>query len=150
MFVAIQHRIDDVVNTAQIRGLDLHHVATARVGEVHDILIGVTPFIRNNFHAGTQTGELLSDLGEHADLIRLVTGIYRAFNVQRQALSFGFQAGDVFGATHRIHIEDQTDGAVDINMQRRVIGFVGAQAQDAVRQPADVLTPLRIILSTAI
>ncbi|MNI73640.1 hypothetical protein D3C73_1296630 [compost metagenome] len=102
-------------------------MATARIGEVDDILIGVTPFIGHDFHAGAQTSQLVGDLSQHADLIRFVTGINRTFDVQRQALCFNFQTGDVFGATNRIHIENQTDGAVHINVQRRLIRFVGAQ-----------------------
>lgn len=128
--VAVKNRIDDVVNTAQIRGFDLHHVATGGISEINNILVGVTPFIGHNFHAGTEARQLFGNRGQQANLIGLVTGIDRPFNVERQALRFFFQAGDVLRTAKRIHIEDQTDSAVYIDVQGRVVACAGALAQN--------------------
>lgn len=75
--VAVKNRIDDVVNTAQIRGFDLHHVTTGSISEINNILVGVTPFIGHNFHAGTEARQLFGNRGQQANLIGLVTGIDR-------------------------------------------------------------------------
>ena len=128
MFVAVQHRVHNVMDAAEVRGFNLYHVAAAGIGEVNDILIGVTPFVGDDFHPGTQAGQLFGDGGQHADLIRFVAGIHRAFYIERQALGLFLQAGDIFGAAKRVHIENQADGAVNIDMQRRTVAGAGAQA----------------------
>ena len=128
MFVAVQHRVHDVMNAAEIRSFDLHHVAAAGIGKVNDILVGVTPLVGDNFYAGTEAGQLFGNGREHTDLVRFITRIHRAFYVERQALRLLLQAGDIVGAANRIHIENQADGAVHVDMQRGAIAGAGAQA----------------------
>ncbi len=48
---AVEDALYDVVNTAQVRCLDLDHVAALGIREVLDVLKGIAPFVSNDFNA---------------------------------------------------------------------------------------------------
>lgn len=64
MLIAIKHGIDNVMDTAQIRCFDLHHMAAFSVGKINNITEGVTPLVGDNFYARTETSQFVGDGGK--------------------------------------------------------------------------------------
>lgn len=115
--LAVQDRVDGVVQAAQIGRLDLDHVAAAGGDEILYVLIGIAPFIRHDPHVAALGGQRGLDRGKKRDLPLFRSGIGWTFDVKREPLGPLFQRGQILRDTLGIIVEDLPDGAIDIDVQ---------------------------------
>ena len=139
VLVAVEHGFDDVVDATQIRRFDLRHVAAFRVSEVDHVLDRIAPFVGNQFDLRTQLAEAGFDLAQRIDLCVLGAHVDRPLDVKLEVSGSILELGDVIGDLDRVLVKNEADGAIDVDMQRRVVVGAGFERIDALGQPADVI-----------
>ena len=143
MLLAVQNRLDGVVDAAQVRGLDLCHVASFVVAEVDDILEGVAPLVSYQLNVDAAAVNLFAQALQAEHLFFSFAGIHRALDAQMERFGSLFQLSQIVGHCGVVLVaKGLADGAVNVDVEDWVVALVGAQLEDAVTQPADILFEL--------
>ena len=50
IFPGVKDGFDGILNTPEVRGLDLHHICSPGINKIHNILISIAPFIGHDLH----------------------------------------------------------------------------------------------------
>ena len=127
---------------AEVGRLDLDDVGGARAVERADVLDGVRPLVGDELRA--RPGEPRAQRRERADLGVARAGVERVLDPQRERRAAASASATSTAAIRaRSPPHDRAEQAVDVEVQDRRVGVVGAQAQDAVAHPAHVVDAAR-------
>ena len=138
VFTAIQYCFDRVVDTTQVRSLDLSHVTSLSLSEVDNVFECVTPFVSYDFSVRALSFQCSTDSSQSFDLSLLFTHIYWTFYTEVERLSDLSQTSDVFSDSFEIVVEYQAQSTVYVDVENRVIVFKRLLVQYAVAEPFDV------------
>ena len=135
MRLAIKHRLDRVVDAAEVGRLDLHVIGSLLVGEELDVGKRVAPFIRDQAERDPLALQEGAHLAEALDLLNLRPGDDRRFDeklIGRRRLA---HAAEIIGERLELHLEEFAERAVDVEMDARPIIAI-ADLADALRDLA--------------
>src|SRR5579872_2579881 len=121
MRLAIKHRLDRVVDAAEIGRLDLDVIGSLLVGEELDVGKRVAPFIRDQPERDPLALQEGAYLAEALDLLDLRPGDDRRFDkklIGRRRLA---HATEIVGERLELHLEQFAERAVDVEMDARPI-----------------------------
>ena len=141
MFLAVQNGFDGVVDAAEVRGLDLDHVARVVVGEVLDVFEGVAPLVGDQLHVDAAAVDLFGQALQRQHLgLSVDVAVHGSFDAQVERLRGLRQLFEVIGHGLVVIVAERgADGAVYVDVEDGVVILVGSVVQDPVSQPCDVL-----------
>ncbi len=139
---AVEDALHDVLDSAEIGGFDLDHMAGAGIGEVAHVLKGIAPFVGHDPHRGFAPGKLLLDGAQTFNLPRLLPYVHGAFDVKPVRPRVFFKRCEVRGDAAGIVREDEPDGSIDIDVEVRQVARQRRELPDPRDEPSDVFAKL--------
>ena len=142
MLLAVEDGLDGVVDAAEVGRLDLSHVAGFLLREVYDVLQRVAPFVGYDLGVDAFAVDHGADVAQSLNLCLALAHIHGTFDAQLERCCDGSHLTDVVSDGLGVVVEDDAEGAVDVDVDRRVVALEGFQLLDAVAQPFHVFLDL--------
>jgi hypothetical protein len=140
LLAAVEHGLRRVLDAAQVRRLDLQHVAGPVVGKVLHVLQRIAPFVGHQLHRDAAAVHLLAQKPHVRHLPFALVGVHGALDAQPEGAGRPGQLFQIVGHLAKALVSEQrADGAVHVQVYDRPIPLARAQLQDALAQPRHVL-----------